>query len=222
MTTLAGRDCTIKTGLTPVAMTGEATTANGPRTVYTITSAAKRAIDPETAITVYDDGSPVTSTDYAVSYADGTITFSVARTLGHTVTVDAKYVPLSAALSARSAEVTLPQPQMADATLLGDAAARQVEIAKRCMVSLTHIHDPSEDLDTGGGTMLVSTVMGAARVFLEVKLSTSQTVRGWFTPSPAQTTHKLDSLMDTQLVLVGVVQTPVGRPSTDQALFSLT
>jgi hypothetical protein len=70
--------------------------------------------------------------------------------------------------------------------------------------------------------MLVSTVLGADRVFLEVALSTVQTIRGWFAPGTSAHAHKLDSLMESTVTFVGVVQAPVGRPSTDQALFSLT
>ena len=223
MATLAGRLCTIKTGLTPVAVTGEglSDTASA-RLVYVVTDAAKRAIDPATAITVYDNGAPVTSTDYAVNYADGRVTFGSARTAGHTITADMKYVPLSAGLSARTVDMTLPQPQLADGTCIGHSAPVLVEVAKKCQVSLTLLNAPAEDLDTGAGTMLVATVLGADRVFLEVAVSTVQTVRGWFAPGPASHKHALDSLFESTLTFVGVVQVPVGRPSTDQTLFSLT
>jgi len=188
-------------------------------TVARITEAAKRAIDPATTVAVFVDAFEISSGDYSVNFAEGTITFTDDQ--GNlAVTVTSKYVPLLAVSQAKSVDIQLPAPVLADVTLLGDTAPRQLAVAQKCSLSLAHFHQMSDDLDTGEGTLLLSTLLSGAPIFVEVKVSTLQTLRGWFMPTKADWKHGLDSALEGTLELTGVVQTCVGR--SDQALFSLT
>ncbi len=221
MATLAGRLVSLKVPGTATAMVKEACSdLGGGHTVFQITSASKQAIDPDTAVIVYVDDAEVTDvTTYAVDYALGKITFSSEKN-GHTVTISGKYLPLLDFLEVRSAEIVSPQAVFADCTRLGDAADRKVEVCKKCSIKTEPFTVPSTDLDTGAGTTLFSTLLAADKFFVECKVSTVQTVRGWFAPTYTAK-HALNDAYVGTLDLVGVVQSPIGRPSTDQALFSV-
>lgn len=190
-----------------------------------MTAAAKRAIDPETAFQVFVGATEIDVALYSVDYANGIVTSLDGEYFGESaaaVTFTGKYLPLFTIGEAKTADVVLPQPQMADGTRLGDAAKRQIEIAKRASVTLTHFSPLTEDIDTTGASFTMEMVQNGDRVFLEVALSTVQTMRGWFAPMPASVKHGVDALMETTVEFRGVVQTCVGRPVTDQALFQLT
>lgn len=219
MTVLSSRDCALSVGGTPVSMADEPTTDLGAHTAYQITADSKRAIDPGSAITVKVNGSAVGSTTYAVDYAHGVVTFASAQNPAHAVVVSGKYVPLLALAETRSARIVRPHPVMADSTRLGDTATRQTEIARRCTVTLEHLTTSGTDL--GDATSLAALYAGGL-LFLQAVLGTGDgTLRGWFCPTSATPVHSLDDLLVTTVELVGVVQTCVGRPVTDQAVFSI-
>jgi hypothetical protein len=220
MTVVAARDCAVYAGGAPVTMTGEACSdvSGGARTSYQVTASTKQVLDPETAITVYDNASPVTSTDYAVDYATATVTFSVARTGGHTITLDAKYIPLLQLAYSRSARVARPQGVFADATRLQDTTTRMALIGKRCSITLEHMTSATEDL---GGTTYLDSLISDGRLFVRATLGDGKTLNGWFATASAAN-HDMAAVLSHTLTLTGIVQTCVGRPGTDQALFSLS
>lgn len=91
-------DIYIATG-TGTAMTGEAVTdlTGG---VYQITDTAKRAINPNAAVTVLDDASTVPSANYQIGWASGKITLTNGYTAGGTITVTGEYLTLAQAAQA--------------------------------------------------------------------------------------------------------------------------
>ena len=97
-----------------VTMTNEATTDSGTQTRYTITNAAKRYIDPESAVTVKVNGTPVTS-GFTIEYAGGAVVFATALAGGDTVTVSGKYYALSEVGGIKSYKVG-SEAAMLDAT----------------------------------------------------------------------------------------------------------
>ena len=101
-----GNAAALYTGGAPVLTTAEGCTQLSTY-VWQISSAAKRAIDPATAVHVYVDAGEVAQKTGAVAnwtldYANGKITFTADET-GHTVTITCKYVPLLQIVWARSA-----------------------------------------------------------------------------------------------------------------------
>lgn len=81
---------------TGTSMTGEAVTSLGSG-VYQITNTAKRAIDPNSTLTVLDGVATVAPQNYQVGWASGKITFTSGYTPTGTVTVTGKYLSLSQA-----------------------------------------------------------------------------------------------------------------------------
>lgn len=215
-TPLAGRLVTLKVGGTPTAMTGEAC-SQVTGAVYQVTSAAKRILDPATAITVYDGAADESSTA-VIDYATGLITLAEAP--AGSVTVTAKYIPLISVAYAKSLDIGLPTKVWADVTCLGDSAGRKKAVADKCTLSLGHFYKAADDVDASGGTLLLSTLLAQSSIYCEVAISTVQTLRGWFNPTSADWKHSLDAALEGTLQLEGVIQTCVGR--TEQALFSLT
>lgn len=80
---------TIKLGGTVTAIVGEATTDLGSDQ-FQITDPIKQVLDPDTAVIVYDDATPVVPAD--IDYLFGIVTLPA--TPSGTVTIDASYVPL--------------------------------------------------------------------------------------------------------------------------------
>lgn len=95
MAVLAGSsaDVYIATGA-GTSMTGEAVTSLGSG-VYQITDAAKRAINPNAALTVLDGVSTIPAANYSVGYGSGKITLTNGYTLGGTMTVTGTYLTLA-------------------------------------------------------------------------------------------------------------------------------
>lgn len=219
MSVIASRDAAIYVGGEPVGMTTEACTDLGAHTEYQITAETKRAIDPASDVTVYVDGAEATSTTYAVDYAHGVITFASAQNPAHAVTVTGKYVPLLQVAETRSARVVRPHPVMADSTRLGDTATRQTEIARKCSITLEHLTTGATDL---GDTTTLDALIAAGPLFVSATLGTGDgLLRGWFVAMNASPSHSLNDLLTHSLELEGAVQTCVGRPATDQAVFSI-
>jgi len=100
MAVLAGNaaDIYIATG-SGTAMTGEAVTSLGGG-VYQITDTAKRAINPNAAVTVLDGVSTVPKANYQIGWASGKITLTNGYTAGGTITITAEYLTLAQAAQA--------------------------------------------------------------------------------------------------------------------------
>lgn len=97
MAVLAGKsaDIYIASGI-GATMTGEAVTSLGGG-VYQITDTAKRAIDPNSTLTVLDGVSTVPPANYQVSWGAGKITLTNGYSLGGTMTVTGRYLSLAQA-----------------------------------------------------------------------------------------------------------------------------
>lgn len=216
MAALAGRLCTIKVGGTSTAMTDEACSGSG--TAYQITSTSKRCVDPGVAVTVKVNNVALADADFTMNHATGQIVLASSTT--QAVTVTGNYIPLVTVAEARSASITLPTNVMADVTRVGDASRRMLAVAQKCEVTLEHFISPASDIDDSGSTLLFTTLVDGDPIFVEVAVSTSLTLRGWFVPSSASWAHKINEALVGTLALTGVVRTCVG--TSDQALFSLT
>jgi len=213
MTAVAARSASVYVGGAPVTMLDEPTTDLGAHTVYRITDALKRAIDPATAVTVEVDGGAAPA--HVIDYAAGTITFADALVGTEAVTIIAKYVPLLLVATSRSARVARPHAVFADATRLGDTAPRQYEIAKQCSATVEHMTASVDSI--GDPPEFVDDRIAGGVVFAVINLGDGRTVRGWFGCGQSAA-HDLNSMLMHTLELVGIVRDCVGR--TEQALFT--
>lgn len=91
----AGYNAKLYRSGTSTSMTAEATTLVTGKT-YRITNAAKRMLDPGSAVTVDDGGVPIASANIeSIDYLHGIIVLDAGYTPGGAITVDANYLPLS-------------------------------------------------------------------------------------------------------------------------------
>lgn len=94
MTARPGYDCGLYIGGTPTTFTAEATTSLGSD-AYQVTDADKRIWDPNTAIVVNDNGSPVDAADIEeLDFLFGIVTFVSGYSPLGAITVTGKYLPL--------------------------------------------------------------------------------------------------------------------------------
>lgn len=102
MSAIAGKKGLVKVTGAGVAFTAEAFTTVTANTVYQITNATKRVWDRAAAITVKKDGVAQSAALYTLNRLTGTVTFLADIGVGHTITADGTYLPLSNAAEAKS------------------------------------------------------------------------------------------------------------------------
>jgi hypothetical protein len=110
----AGYLATVSVTGTATTMTGEAM-GNIAGTTFQITDAAKRIVDPATAI-VIKDGGVVWGGTFTIDYLSGMVTLSGAP--GGAVTIDGKYLPARQIAQAYEIDASLNR-NLADSSLLG-------------------------------------------------------------------------------------------------------
>lgn len=103
---VAGYQAVLKKSGTSTAMTTEATTQIGATKSYQITAPARRVIDYNTALTVFDNGVDQTAELFSVDYLFGLVTFKPGYTVTGPVTVTGNYLPLGDIARARSFNLT--------------------------------------------------------------------------------------------------------------------
>lgn len=140
MAVLAGRsaDIYIVSG-TGTTMTGEAVTSLGSG-VYQITNTAKRAIDPNSTLTVLDGVSTVPPANYQVGWASGKITLTNGYTLGGTMTVTGKYLTLSAAAQGTEWSVT-PDVTLQETQTFGDSWKEHTAVMRSAQITFGQFYN---------------------------------------------------------------------------------
>jgi len=108
-------------GGVPTTLTDEATTQVGTSKTYQITNAAKRVLDPATAIVVKENGAASSAANIVnVNALTGEVTFIAAHSPAAPVTLSGKYVPVAAVASV--AEVSSnPKLNTADSGLINSS-----------------------------------------------------------------------------------------------------
>jgi hypothetical protein len=200
-----GNAATVYVGGTPATITGQATTdVGGTHTVYQITDAAKRVLDPATAVVVLSNGSPIADTSlYVLDYLTGKATFALSRG-AETITITAKYVPLLQVAKARALDIE-PNPDTADVAVFGDTSPHTMQIRPACSLTIDSIEPVNTDLDTGGGTRILATdLLAGTALFIEAKASSAFGIHGWFVPETAPIKAALADVESLELKMKGV------------------
>lgn len=145
--------CVVEQTGTAVSMTTEACTTLTTTTAQ-ITDTAKRVIDPDNAITVYDDGSPLADTDVTIDYLRGIVTYTGGTWAG-AVTITAYYLPRFSVAEAKSFEINgsfnlLDSTQMAAATAYHSLTKGLGEVSG----TIGQLDNLRTDLDSGGETIV--------------------------------------------------------------------
>jgi len=177
-----GSVSTVKITGTPTAMVDEPTTELVADTVFQITNAAKRILDPDAAIVVEVNGAPVAS-NFVIDKLFGKVTFSPALAGGDTVAITGNYLPTLDVLECREFTVTNTR-DLADSTVFKPAPAfnrTKFALLKHASGSISSLRALLDDLDAGGGTVKLQELLASGtRKVLELALGDSGYVwRGW-------------------------------------------
>ena len=156
-----------------VSMTGEATTSLAANE-YQITDTAKRILDPDTALSVIDNGTPQADADVTINYLFGKVK-KVSGNFTGPVTVDASYLPTFTEAEARSFEINCAREQIESTDFDVSTSHRTRQPGLRDVSgSVGSLDALQTDIDTGGGAVVLHTDWDAGtRRVLEILLGSS-------------------------------------------------
>lgn len=165
------------------AMTTEACSLVSGKT-YQIDDADKRVWDPDTAIVVWDDGSPVSASNIeSIDYLFGTVTFTSGYSVVGAITINSgSYLPLLELTAVNAYSLNLGS-EMIDTTVMGASvtARKRIQGLKNISGTIGGFDSAVDDYDTGGGTVDIGTLLlGGTNLVLEINLgNTGNKWRGW-------------------------------------------
>jgi len=142
MAVMVGRlaDVYIASG-TGTAMTGEATSSLGSG-VYQITTAARRAINPNAAITVLDGASAVNPAYYRFAFGSGKVIFTNGYTPSGSVTIDGEYLTLSQAAQGQSWALEV-ETSTEESHTFGDEWKEQTSVMSEASITFDRLYEDS-------------------------------------------------------------------------------
>jgi hypothetical protein len=215
--TVAAFACAVKQTGAAVALSGEATTSLGGD-VYQVTNTAKRILDPDTAITVYDGATPIADTAVTVDYLFGKVTLS--STPAGTVTIDGAYLPSFAVAEARAFELSFTK-ELADSTLMasGTTSRARTALLKDCSGSISSLDNLLTDLDTG--VVPFTDQQAGTRRVLEITFPTSgQIFRAFVKFEGISQSASIDALLESTLNFQASAATGTDQTEGDSFGFS--
>lgn len=223
MAASSAHDAAVYIGGTATSFSAEAASdVNGDQTLYRVTDATKRAIAPEYAFVVYEDGVQTTR-DFVVNFADGSVAFDAGDKPSSTavVTFDGYYIPLLHVGEAHAFDLEFGYYSF-ECSKFGDTGRRYTPDRAVFSGSLDHWHQLSEDIDSGAGTRTFAGVLDDATAFIDIRLGGgSERARGWVRMSKAGVACALDQAVNHSVEFEGVRRVAaLGR--TEQALFTIT
>lgn len=179
------------TGMTAEAMSG---TGAGP---WQVTDAAKRALDPATALTFYDNGVAISSGDIsAIDYLFGTVTFTGSKT--GPITVTGAYLPLRAFADCYSADLSFAADSL-DTSVFGSQWKTTQQGLKQLTGTITTRGLPGTDLDPGAGTLSIESLFtGGTSTLLSIDMGgIGSAWRSFITLFGYAPSASVDALLDT-------------------------
>jgi hypothetical protein len=160
----------LATGGTSTAFSNEATTKVTANTVYRITDATKRVLDPTVTPTVEvdpnADGNWEAAGSHTVDYYTGTVTFGADQGATALVRVSGNYIPILEIATARGVTYRIERDVL-DCTVLNTTGYRSYKQGlARFSVTLDLHENLLEDHDSGAGTQKLATKLTGASIFL--------------------------------------------------------
>ena len=194
MTQVAAYNCRVYATGTAVAMTGEACSGSGGS--YQITNTAKRAIDPATAVVVYDNGVAQAADTYSLNFQFGKIKKASGSFTGP-VTIDGAYLPLLELDATRDFSFDITREQKDVTVFSANDYTRTLPTLHDASGKFTIYASPDVDYDTGGGTLKLYDVLAAGTLkLIEITgLGNSQTFRAFCRLSDISVDAKVDDIL---------------------------
>jgi hypothetical protein len=206
--------CVVKQSGTAVALTTEAMTLSGGSTIAQITNTAKRVLDPDTALSVIDNGVALADTAVTIDYLFGTVTKTAGGTFTGPVTLTGAYLPMFAEAEVRSFEINA-SADMLDVTVMASTTAEHARMSglKEASGTVGGLDPMTTDLDSGGTTIVPLTdhQAGTRRV-LEVTFPSGMIFRAFAKFEAIKVSAAVDGLVEGSLswkshAVTGVDQT---------------
>lgn len=175
---VAAFTCVLRLSGTSTSMTTEATTLVSG-TTYQVTDSTKRALDPATAVTVYDNGTPVAAGSVTVDFLFGKVTLTAPPS--GAVTVSGNYLPLWAFAEVRAFELNMTGA-MLDTTVMDSTTTVRTRVLGLADASgtISGLDTLQTDIDTGGTTLKPDTVFtGGTPILLEIDFPAGNSFRSW-------------------------------------------
>lgn len=169
-------------------------TTNTTGNSYQINDAAKRALDPTQAVTVYDGGVAVAAANVTVDFLFGVVTLSAPP--GGAVTVDAYYLPLLELAQVRGFDLEC-SVNLQDFTHMHatDAHRKRMMGIKDASGSVSLL-DITTDIDAGGGTVTPYALFAAGSAILLSLTYGVTKFRAWVLLEGIKTNTTFDDLVN--------------------------
>jgi hypothetical protein len=199
MAPIAGYNATISLSGTSTAMVAEPCTEvswDGGVGVHQIAAATKRIIDPTVGVEVLVSGVPVAANLYVVDYLFGIVTGVFDS--GDPVTVSANYLPTVAVAEARAATVAPERPEL-DTSVFGTEEKSHILGQRSASVELETLHLLTEDIDSGGGTLVLGDVLENGSALLVEANDGARIFRAWCRLPTAQQAIAIDEAVTSNL-----------------------
>jgi hypothetical protein len=210
----------IKVGGTSSALANEATTKRVANTVYQITNASRRVLDPQVAVSVDVDGIVSPASAYTIDYMFGKVTFAAEQTAGAVVRVvsGAYMSPLTLA-EAKECTISLARDIQESTVFTGDGYKTRLTTLKSAsgslaVMSVLHV----TPANTGQPDSFIDWLNLGAAFLMEVNFGgTGNIFRAWVLLEKADEKIPVDGLYEGS---VGWQSTSIqGTGQTESALF---
>ncbi len=142
---------------------------------------------------------------YSIDHLFGIITFDSSQT-GQPVDITGDFLPVHDLAEVRSVSLSVGRDQE-DSTTIGDDAHKMTALLQTASATFESLDDLRTDLDPGGGTLELATVLrdGTPKLF-ELNLDGSNGYRVWMKAENADFSAAPDSLATSSLGLVADLQ----------------
>lgn len=199
----AGYPAAVKLSGTPTAMVAEATTELVADTVFQVTAATRRILDPDAALTVLVNAIPVAS-NFVVDYLFGKVTFSPALAPGDVVTLTGNFLPMTEdVLEAREASVSMKRT-IGDVTVFHATDKHRKKLALLLDASGS-IGTLRAHLDAFVGTTLFALLTSGTRKVLEyAPVPGAQVFRCWVRFDSEDVADAVEGLVEGSISWVSV------------------
>ena len=184
-------------------------------TTYQINAAAKRIIDPATALTVLD--AAVADAASGADFLFGKATLSEAP--GGAVTMTGSYLPLLNVALVKSFALKVSATVHEISSINGGAAKTRLTGLQDASLALETTAQRYDDLDSGGGVLTIDgaavALYGTAMLVTILPYTGANYFKGWFMLEALESKGPVDGLLSLSMTLSGHVRTgTVGTGST--------
>ena len=209
----AGHPTTVRVTGTAVALASEPTTEVVADTVFQITDAAKRILDPSVPVVVQVDAdgggagayATVAASTYTVDHLFGRITFATPLASAATVRIlSGSYLPTLAVVGAREFTISASRTVL-DRTEFGDDAKKKLAGLADLSGSIGSLDDLLSDVDPGAGSLkLVEMLSNATPKLIEIRPAASgDKFRAWVLFESEEVAGAVDDLITSTLTYTG-------------------